>query len=209
MNRNLAKLFLTFSVLMSINCALCAQDFEGLYDGYQAVYLPSVKAWATGAMSDDRVVLTKKTADGTGSYSSYLTGDGKVAINLNSNFEFIKDNMLVAVDNAKLKYSKVVYDGSFKEVPLTDSELQELFPEAQIVKISQFKNNEYSVKLPLFKKGEILLVNDTDKYFHKYTFKPSSVQKTDVKGLITLPRFRKATFSLYGSNDNMLTIKAR
>ena len=74
---------------MFFSCIANACDIEGLYNNYQAVYLPSTSSWSTGAMADDRIVLTKKTSEGSGNYSEYYYSNGKLAINLNSNFEFI------------------------------------------------------------------------------------------------------------------------
>lgn len=187
-----------------------ACDIEGLYNNYQAVYIPSSNLWTTGSMSDDRIILTKKVSDGSGNYSEYYNLNGNKAIALDSNFEFIKNGKLIAVDNAGLKYYKVIYDGNnFKEIPLCEKELQSLFPKAEIIKISQFKDNKITVKKKFMAKKPVLLVNDTDKYFHKYTYKPASVQKTDIKGLILLSKYGNVKFSLYGDKKDMLTIKVR
>ena len=189
-----------------------ACDLEGLYDNYQAVYMPSTKTWATAGMAEGRIVLTKKTTQGSGSYSEYYYGNGKLAAALKSNFEFIKDGKLIGVDNAGLKYYELKYNTKtkkFVETPLCEKELQKLFPNTKIVKISEFTNNEYTVRKPFFKDKKILLVNDTAKYFHKYTYKPSKVQPTDIKGLIKVYRMGNVKFSLYGDKANMLTIKVR
>ena len=53
---------------------------DGLYDNYQAVYSPTTKSFSTGLMADDRIVLTKKVSEGTGSYSSYYYSNGKVQL---------------------------------------------------------------------------------------------------------------------------------
>ncbi len=187
----------------------CDYEIEGLYDGYQAVYMPSTKTWTNGGMAPDRIILTKKTSSGSGSYSEYYNSKGKLAVALNSNFEFIKDGQLIAVDNAGLKYSKVIYEKKkFKEVPLTDEELQKIFPNAEIIKISQFHNNKIKVDKKLFKTKEVLLVNDTDKYFHKYSFN-KKVQPTDVKGLLKISKLGNLVYSLNGMEDGKITIKVR
>lgn len=190
--------------------AVKACEFEGLYDNYQAVYTPSAQTWTTGGMADGRIVLTKKTTEGSGNYSEYHYGNGKLAISLHSNFEFIKDGRLIAVDNAGLKYYEVTYNGkNFVEKKLCPDELHKLFPNAEIVKISQFTNNEYTVKKEVFQNKTLLLVNDTDKYFHKYSFSPKSVQQTDIKGLVKISHFGKIKFSLYGDKNNMLVIRVK
>lgn len=207
------KLLTGLAVLVLALCTInvvSAEDMEGLYDNYQAVYLPSTNTWSMGAMSEDRIVLIKKTTEGTGGYSEYNYSNGKLAVALHSNFEFIKDGKLIAVDNASLKYYEVIYkDKKFEEKLLSQEDLEKIFPYTQIVKISQFENNKITIKKPLFKKINILLVNDTDKYFHKYSYTPKDVQETDIKGLLRISHYGKIKFSLFGIKDNMLTIKVR
>lgn len=192
------------------NFAGAACNLEGIYDNYQAVYNPVNDAWNTGSMADERVVLTKKTSSGSGSYSEYYYADGNLAVALSSNYEFVKDGKLIAVDNAGLKYYKVVYkDSKFEQVPLCNDELQKLFPKAEIVKISQFTNNKIKIKKPYRQDKIVLLVNDTDKDFYKYSYEPSDVQKSDIKGLIKLTKRGKIEFSHYGDNEDKLIINVR
>ena len=171
------KLLIGFLTLVLTTCFCCkvyAADIEGLYDKYQAVYLPSTNSWSTGSMAPDRVVLTKKTTEGSGSYSEYYG---------------------ITLENNKLK-----------QAPLSDKKLKALFPSAKIVKISEAKDGVITVKKELFKKQEILLVNDTDKYFHKYTISPAKVQKTDIKGLLTISKYGETKFAS-PDNSDVITIK--
>ncbi len=210
--KRLRGLFAAVFLGFAIGSAALAADFDGVYDKYQVVYSPTAKVFSTGGMAPDRLILTKKVTGGTGSYSEYYV-NGKKVLALGSNFEFVKDGQLVACHNADLKYYKVVYaNKKFSETPMTQAELQKMFPNAEIIKISQFKDGVVTVKKPLFSKKEILLVNDTKQYFHKYSYKPSRVQKTDVLGLanITLPG--KIKFSHYGENNKefpMYTINTK
>ncbi len=202
----------TLVFALCISCIANAADIEGIYDKGQAVYIPSANVWSTGAMSEGRIVLTKKTTDGSGNYSQYFYGNGKLAIALKSNFEFVTNGKLIGVDNASLKYYKINYNKKtkkFSQTLMNEKELQALFPDAKIVKISQFENNEFTLKKQFFKDRTILLLNDTDKYFHKYTFNPKYVQTTDIKGLITVKHFGKVKFSLFGDKTNMLIIKVK
>lgn len=210
------KKFLTglFTLILTLCFTSIANacDIEGLYNNYQAVYIPKINRWSTAGMAPGRILLTKKTSIGTGNYSEYYYGNGKLAIALKSNFEFILDEKLYGVDNAGLKYYQITYNKKtkkFTEKQLSEKELQKLFPNAEIVKISQFTNNEITIKKQAFKDKEILLLNDTDKYFHKYTYKPAKVQPTDIKGLIKVKHIGTVKFSLFGDKTTMLTIKVR
>ena len=146
------KILTELSIIIFSVCFISvanACDIEGLYDNYQAVYMPSTNTWTTIGMVDDRIVLTKKTTEGSGSYSQYYFGNDKLAFSLKSNFEFIKDGKLIGVDNAGLKYYEITYDEKnkkFVETPLQAKSLQELFPNVEIIKISQFTNNEITIK---------------------------------------------------------------
>ena len=77
---------LILAILLLSTPVVNAESFDGIYDKYQAVYIPSTKVWTTGSMAGDRIVLKKKTSTGTGSYSEYYYNNGKQAIALSSNF---------------------------------------------------------------------------------------------------------------------------
>ena len=62
---------------------------------------------------------------------------------------------------------------------------------------------------PLFKKKTILLVNDTDRYFHKITCKSKNIQDSEIKGLITIPRYGIIRFTHFGKHKGKLTFYIR
>lgn len=199
------KRFLSICVtLLMVSSAVYAHCYSGVYNDYQVVYSPSANTWSNGGMVEDRVVLTKKTSDGTGSYSQYYDKNGVLVIALGSNFEFLKDGKFIASHNAELKFYNVVYnEGKFSEVLMNETEVQNLFPDAEIIKVSQFKDGKYKIKKRPFEKKKVLLLNDTDGYYHKYSFAPSNVKKTDIAGLITISKFGKIKFSHCGVNNEM------
>lgn len=181
-----------------------ADNIEPVGVNTQVTYSPEANVWNNGSMSEDRIVLTRKVVDGTGSYSQYLYNDGKEAFTLGSNYEFLCSGKLIAVHNAELKFFEVIYkDSDFSETSLDIDEVQKLFPDAKILRISQFKDGKMVVKKPLFEKAKYLLLNDTDEYFHKYSFKPSKVKHTPIAGLIETSKSGKITFSHY--NQSTLT----
>ncbi len=205
-----------------------AIEVEDVLDGYQVIYSPSAKTFATGGMAPDRIVLTKKTSEGSGSYSFYSykcncqnkatkckcgcslsdkkcncskksnTGINEIA--LNSNYEFIYENRLIGVDNENLNYYEIVYsDGEFKQNKLSLEEVKQIFKDAEIVKISEFKRGKYTVIGNKTEK-EILLFNDTDENFHKYNVTPEAANINKyIKGLIQLPQKGNVIFSHIGN----------
>lgn len=186
--------------------AFCAPVFalDPVYENDKVIYDTKTKCWSKEE-NKEGIILYKKTSSGTGSYSIYYYKCDKPAFQSSSNFEFIDDKKLIAVDNASLKYSKIIFDGSkFIQIPLEIEELKTIFPDAEIIKISRFKNNKLTIKKPLFKKKTVLLVNDTDEYFHKYFVSPESSANKNIKGLITLSKkFTKVKFCHLGEKDGL------
>ncbi len=186
--------------------AFCAPVFalDPVYENDKVIYDTKTKCWSKEE-NKEGIILYKKTSSGTGSYSIYYYKCDKPAFQSGSNFEFIDDKKLIAVDNASLKYSKIIFDGSkFIQIPLEIEELKTIFPDVEIIKISRFKNNKLTIKKPLFKKKTLLLVNDTDEYFHKYFVSPESSANKNIKGLITLSKkFTKVKFCHLGEKDGL------
>lgn len=186
--------------------AFCAPVFalDPVYENDKVIYDTKTKCWSKEE-NKEGIILYKKTSSGTGSYSIYYYKCNKPAFQSGSNFEFIDDKKLIAVDNASLKYSKIIFDGSkFIQIPLEIEELKTIFPDVEIIKISRFKNNKLTIKKPLFKKKTVLLVNDTDEYFHKYFVSPESSANKNIKGLITLSKkFTKVKFCHLGEKEGL------
>lgn len=186
--------------------AFCAPVFalDPVYENDKVIYDTKTKCWSKEE-NKEGIILYKKTSSGTGSYSIYYYKCDKPAFQSGSNFEFIDDKKLIAIDNASLKYSKIIFDGSkFIQIPLEIEELKTIFPDVEIIKISRFKNNKLTIKKPLFEKKTVLLVNDTDEYFHKYFVSPESSANKNIKGLITLSKkFTKVKFCHLGEKDGL------
>lgn len=181
-----------------------ARDCEGVYAGEQVVYFPSSKFFASGGMAEGRIVLSKKTSSGSGSYSEYYYPDGKLAMVLGSNFEFLKDGKLIASHNADLTFYNVVYKkGVFKEKKLCAHKIQRLFPNVKIIKISKFKKGRYTLTLPPDGQLRVLLLNNTKANFYRYGFTPSDVKTTDIAGLIEITKPGKIEFSHFGEDSKI------
>ena len=196
----------SFIFIFCILIAFCAPVFalDPVYENDKVIYDTKTKCWSKEE-NKEGIILYKKTSSGTGSYSIYYYKCDKPAFQSGSNFEFIDDKKLIAVDNASLKYSKIIFDGSkFIQIPLEIEELKTIFPDVEIIKISRFKNNKLTIKKPLFKKKTVLLVNDTDEFFHKYFVSPESSANNNIKGLITLSKkFTKVKFCHLGEKDGL------
>ncbi len=202
------RLIILFSIIFLGMQMTQAYEFDSIKENEQAVYSTQTKIWNKGGMTDDRIVLTKKMSPGSGGYSEYYYSDGKIAVPLTSNFEFIFNGRLIAVNNADLEINEIVYEnGAFSEKSLPVEEIQKIFPDTEIIKISQFQNGKITIKKGWFKEKTVLLLNDTDLTFYKYSYRPNNdIKNPYITGLITLKKRGKITFSHYGDKEDMLTI---
>ena len=185
---------------------------EVLNDGDKAVYSLESGAWYVGEpVSDDDIVITKNLVEGTGSYSQYYYSDDTLAMTFCSNYEFIKDGTFVVVNNENLTYSKLIYnEGVFEEVPIELLDLQVMFPDAELVRLSHLDadGKMWISKIP-FKKKVLFFVNDTDKYFYKLTAKMKKLQPIDLRSYVVIPHYGFYTFTHFGERNGKIRIYTR
>ncbi len=192
-------------ILLFLGLGLSCLAFDGIKDGQDVIYMPETQTWSLGVLADERIVLTKKMSSGSGGFSEYYFDDGNIAIPLTSNYEFIFDGKLIAVNNAELKYNEIIYENDkFIEKPLTTEDIQKIFPEVEIIRISQFKNGKLKINKPWFKKKTVLLLNDTENTYYKFSYRPKNIKNPYITGLITLKHPGIITFSHYGDKEGKL-----
>ncbi len=209
------KFLFIFFVLVcfSLTSAYAKQNpYDAIYNVYQVVYSPSENKWSAGGVGDgNKIVLTKKNTDTMSIRSVYYYPNETKAIELSSDFELIKNGILIGIDNANLKYYKVEFTGDgFIEVPLTFFELQETFPEATIARLSYLsKDGKMWVSKKLFKKKTILFLNDSEEFYYKLTPRAKKIQNKEIKGLITFNRYGIFNFDHFGQRDGKLIVYVR
>lgn len=192
------KIFLTLIILIS--ASLSANSFDFVENS--VYYNLQTQKWSAKRTTPKDVKLIYKMYSTSGGYSEYYNNRGKLAIGPFSNREFIDDGNLIGIDNGNLKLIKYYYDnGYFRNSILDEGYIKKLFPEIEIIKLSQFVNNEITIyKKPLEQK-KILILNDTKNNYYKYTFKPANIEDKDITGLITVSKFGKIVFSHYGDDN--------
>lgn len=192
------KIFLTLIILIS--ASLSAKSFDFVENS--VYYNLQTQKWSLNRQTPKDVKLIYKMYSASGGYSEYYNNRGKLAIGPFSNREFIDDGNLIGIDNGNLKLIKYYYDnGYFRNSILDEGYIGKLFPEIEIIKLSQFVNNEITIyKKPLEQK-KILILNDTKNNYYKYTFKPANIEDKDITGLITVSKFGKIVFSHYGDDN--------
>lgn len=199
-------LFFTFLIFFFANTAFA---YDSVENNYEVTYSPKT-GWAFSSTDKSKITLTRKIVEGSGGYSEYYYADGTLAVTLNSDYEFIYENNLICVVNSNFKYYKLVkISGGFKIVALTIPELREIFPNTEIIKISQFIDDQITIKKPPFKDKNVLLLNDTNKYFYKYSLTPNYIQDENIKGLLHLTNYGEFEFSHYEDENEKLKITVR
>lgn len=197
-------------ILILLFLLLCSPVFAGnmkpVLNSTQLLYSPKSAKFSIGAPVDNAISLSKKTSTGTGNYSIYSYNNNEVM--LGSDYEFLYNGRLISCHNADLKFFELVYNGKiFEEKELTEGQVKEIFPDAEILLISHFIDNKITVRKPAFQKKDFLLLNDTDKYFYKYSFKPQSVKYSPVAGLFKASSIGKITFSHFGQDKYTIYVK--
>lgn len=197
---------LLFAIVLSINTAFAynynAEMINNAVNEDQKLeYNQTDKTW-NKTNSETPETFTKHWTKGSGGYSEYE--QNKNILETNTTYEFLHKNQLIGYDMHTLKFYKFDFENEkFNKTELSESQIKELFPDVEIVKISQFRDNKITLNKPWFKKKTFLIVNDTDKDFYKYQFE--HYQNTDelIRGLIEVDRPRTLIYSHFGSRDKL------
>lgn len=207
------KKILTFLFLIVLILPAVAEEniHNALYNESTAVYSLENNSWSNEKINENDIVLKKTLIEGTGSHSIFYYEDGTLGFALATNYELIKNGKMIIIDNNLLKYYKMVYENeSFRQVELTYNEIMEVFPQAEIFRLSLIdEDNKIWIHKPFMKKRTLLLVNDTEKFFHSLTCKSKNVQDKEIKGLITISRYGVIKFKHFGEYKGKLTFWVR
>lgn len=185
---------------------------QTIYENSQVIYSPQAEAWALDGVTENRVVLTKKVSVGSGNYSEFYGADDEIAFSFGTGVEFLYNDKLIAQDVYSLKFYSIFFNPlmqKFDKRNVTNIGLQKVFPDAKIVKVSEFKNDKMRIKKPLFKPVKILLVNDTPEYFYKYRFQGDNFEAYNLAGFLNIKKMGTIKFTHPNEDFKTLTIKIR
>lgn len=93
---------------------------------------------------------------------------------------------------------------------LTPTEVQNIFPDYEIVLISKFDDNKkIKVKNSTFKSKKILLLNDTNRTFHLFYIYPvaSRYEDENIKSLITIHGRKVVRLKHEGGDEFVIKVK--
>lgn len=170
--------------LFGSNCL--AFDYNVIQDNSEVVYSPAFLQWSQASAHRDDIVFKKSEV-------GYITDS--VEIKLNSDFQFLYLGRFFGVDNSMLKYYELEYiNDSFVERPLNYDEVQEIFADFDVLKISDFNRGSYTIINHCDEKY-ILLYNDTEESFANYVVLPEVYFASfGINGIIRLPDRGKILF---------------
>lgn len=192
-----------FALILSVNTAFAYNYPDNVKSAldikHKVYYAPETKQWARIPLKNS-IAFTKYMTVGTGSFSEFLYQ--KKYYDTNTTLEFFDGNKLIGYNQHQLKFYELGFEGkNITKKELKASEVHELFPDVEIVKISQFKNNKITLKKPFKKNRTFLILNDTNRYFYKYSYENYGNGTELIKSIIDTDKPQKIVFSHFGSND--------
>lgn len=160
--------------------------------------------WTDKVSRRDNDYIIKFTSEGTGNYSEYYSSKGDLYFNSGTQYEFIYKGDLIGYSNHDLKFYSYTPSGrSAEKRELTEEEIQAMFPDFKIVKISEFSQNTNSLKVKKDKRNlKLILLNDTDKYFYHYSFTSgnSKFETYPLRGFLNIAKKGMIQFAHFGEN---------
>ena len=109
-----------------------------------------------------------------------------------------------------MKFNKIILkENRFIKKALSDIELKALFPEYEIIKMSQFEHDKLTLKKKFFETKKILLVNDTDEFYYRPTCIVENVQTSPVRGLVNLYKLGNYEFKHFGEHNGKFLIQVK
>lgn len=160
--------------------------------------------WTNKVSKKDDNYLIKFISEGTGNYSEFFNSYGQFVFETGCQYEFLNKGDLIGYSNQDLKfYDFTMVNNEVIRRELSADEVQALFPDFKIVKLSEFSPNTHSLKV---KKNrghlKLILLNDTDRTFYHYSF-TSGNSKFDtypLVGFLNIKQKGMLHFSHFGDN---------
>lgn len=196
------KFLLTMFVLAYASLSAFAVDY--VEETQSVYYNPANSSWSAVQQTDDDIRLINKSFIGSGGFQEYYYADGKLAIGPEVNVVFLNNGEFIGINSHDMKFFRYVYNnGKFTSILLTKDDVQKLYPDAEIVEISEFKNNSITLEKKFFETKSFIILNDTNESFYKYSYKPQSVNPSYIKPFLKISHQRKITFSHYGEDTKI------
>ena len=201
------KIFLSLVLASSLSLSTFASDtlnipYKNLKKNAKITYNEELDSWSTKVNKHSPDVFVKNISDNN--TSEYLYHDETLAFSTNCNYEFLNGKDLIGYSNSDLKFYDFAFlNGELTKRELTEEEIQTLFPNFKIIKISEFSPKTSSLKIKKHNLSEkIIILNDTDKNFENYTFTSGNTKINiyELAGFIEIRKKGMIQFSHFGEN---------
>ena len=160
--------------------------------------------WTKDNIRNDREHFKKRKSSNIMAFSEYCLKNGDLAFSTGADYEFIHKGRFVGYSNLDLKFYEYEYkDSQLLRRELSECEIQELFPDFEIIKISEFSDKTNILKIKKCKKDlKIVLLNDTDASFYNYWFHTnnSHFEPYELKGFLKITKTGMIHFSRNDDN---------
>ncbi len=201
------KILLSLILTTSLSLSTFANDtlsipYKNLKQNAKITYNAELDSWSTKKDRHSPDFFIKNIAEDN--TSEYLYFDETLAFLTNCNYEFLKGNDLIGYSNSDLKFYDFAFlNGELTKKELTEEEVQKLFPDFKIIKISEFSPNTNSLKIKKHARNEkIIILNDTDRTFANYSFSSGNAKFNayELAGFINVTKKGMIQFSHFGEN---------
>ena len=204
------KKLAVFLALLLTSGSVFAYDYpsyvkDGLKDEDSICSNQKTHKW-TRTDEGSSTCFIKQMTHGSGGFSEFEYGNEHLETGKDgTTYEFLYNGDLIGYNAHTLKFYKLVFNGkTITSEILTVPQIQEIFPDVQIVNVSQFKNNKITLTKPWFQNKTYLIVNDTERDFYKYQFEKLGGYEL-IRGILNVSKYQvlpeKFVFSHFGARD--------
>lgn len=178
--------------LFTMGCAN-AESYSDIPINSKLYYNLDTGKWGAGQRGYT-VEFVKQLTLGKNTYSEYISDD--LHYEANSTKEFFYNGDLIGYNKNSLKFHRIYFaDDKIQLDRLNEREVQAMFPDVEIIRISNFKDNYIKVKRSPFKAKTYLLYNDTNLMFYNYGFENLDNSSEGFVSKFTPKRFGKYYFA--------------
>ena len=198
-------------IVFSLFCLTAAFAYTEVLEGDKVCYDKNSASYTP--YNQGCFALVKKINAGTGNYSEFYDENGNLFYMSPSSYEFFAGDRFIGFNNDELKF----YEIKGKSATLLSKEdVGKLFGDYEIILISNFdKDKKYRMKNSLFKSKKILLLNDTNRTFHKFFVYPESSRNSlakdlkvgMIKSLITVYGKKNVRLKHFGGDEFEIVVK--
>lgn len=179
-------------------------SYDNIKENSKVSYNAELDKWSDNVSRKETDYYKKTISVGSGNYSEFLKTDETLAFSTGCNYEFIKNGDLIGYSNQDLKfYDFAIIDGELTQRELTKDEVQNLFPDFEILLISEFSPNTNSLKIKKHgHNSKYIILNDTDDNFYHYSFTSGNAKFNtyQLAGFIEVTKKGMIQFSHFGDN---------